>query len=497
MKANVFKPILTFFLGCLFFFSASAGILPEGYYTIRLASSGKHLDVHSGAIEANSTPFHLWSKANNLSQTFKLEEIQGGVYLIKAAGSNKAMDASWNQRNQNGCPVIIWDKNKGETQGWKIRRISGDKYAITLNSNGKALSGSISNYTQNAGKVQLWTQMAQYKNLQEWVIEPLKKVIRSSKYVDLRANQSPYKHQKLNVANDRGSCTYFATLAALEAAYLKKGRRNLDLSEEAWSIYAKMLGIHPFWADNTHANWRENQFARTQGGGSIKLLAAGVRVPQERYARYIAEHGDIDWGNRNQKICNDFNFRTLTPAIQNAPLSYGVKSYRELSSRSAPEIEGILRQGYEIVMGINKGGHVLLFVGYDKTDPNNKRFIVKNSYVAPKSNGQWVESWELVDYLSYDELPDLRGGAYIVDVHDPAPWKEAKILGRWNFDYDGWKGTLDIHHLPGLMNTFFDDTEAVRRNGKAILDHRLGTYYDRNGKAFRVNGKIIKNGASS
>jgi hypothetical protein len=76
----------------------------------------------------------------------------------------------------------------------------------------------------------------------------------------------------------------------------------------------------------------------------------------------------------------------------------------------------------------------------------------------------------------------LTGGAVttamtILSVADPnAPFGAAQntqlALGRWNLDFDGWRGTLDIYRLP------------------LGYDRRVGTYWGPDGVPRRVNGML-------
>lgn len=444
-----------------------------GYYIIRSQATGQHLQVPSDQIGQNSTQLYLGQVRKTVDQVWRLEKNPDGSYHIFQAGSGKAMDASWHFHQKDNCPIILWDANGGQTQKWHIvRSARAGHFSIRLAVNGHYLTAKKkgSHFTN---------QVALFKsNRLDGQVFSLKKidfVVRSPKYVDLRAHQTPYRDQ-----GPRGTCTYFASLAALEAAYKRSGYGEVDLSEEYYAIVAKMFGLHTNWADIRHANYRENQFGTTQGGGTVEGLK-NIRIPEEHVAPYVRNNRPVDWRNKSQKACNDFNFSVLTEKMKTASRYYYARSTARIHRINASELEKVLLRGYEIKIGINRGAHVILLVGYDITDPDNKRFIIKNSY-GP--NGQPANSQ--VDYLPYAEIGEMVDAEYITAVHKPAAWPELKAVGRWNLNYDGWRGTLDIYRLPGISDFVLDDHPRNR----GIRDRRLGVFYDHQNKAYRVNGAI-------
>lgn len=63
-----------------------------------------------------------------------------------------------------------------------------------------------------------------------------------------------------------------------------------------------------------------------------------------------------------------------------------------------------------------------------------------------------------------------------------------RAIGRWQLSFDGWRGELDLYHLPGMSDPWFEDMGFVN-----VDDRRLGTFYDAAGNAFKVNGQVFFN----
>jgi hypothetical protein len=123
----------------------------------------------------------------------------------------------------------------------------------------------------------------------------------------------------------------------------------------------------------------------------------------------------------------------------------------------------------------------MVLVGYDRrsANPREHYFIAKNSWGdsgVPGSGG--------FTYISYDYLRYGIAATYYEGVKQPAAWPELAFVGRWDLDFDGFKGQLDIYHLPGLAKA------PWRYYGVTDTDNRLGIYYDASGNAFRVNGSV-------
>ncbi len=127
----------------------------------------------------------------------------------------------------------------------------------------------------------------------------------------------------------------------------------------------------------------------------------------------------------------------------------------------------------------------MLIVGYDRTDPANPHFLVKNSW--------GVEDTRIgYDYLVYGEW-----ASYIESVRPPRPMPELRWIGRWEVEFGQMPGQLDLYHVPSLFQQFFDTDGDRNERGEPLVDRRLGTLFVRGeeeGPAFRVNGTIKPDG---
>ncbi|MEM1047758.1 MAG: C1 family peptidase [Pseudomonadota bacterium] len=323
---------------------------------------------------------------------------------------------------------------------------------------------------------------------------------------------------------------HFAALAAIEAAYLRRGIR-VDLSESFARSAIKTMWLTR-WSNiaSASADQSENQLAYGGGGTAtetLRLLSSGIKVPTERDWPYRSRYTVNDdprvanrWNSpfwQNQRTMNDFN---LTSGIWprealEAPRYYAGTGYADISfangiNSALRQIEGQLAQNREVTAGFTNGtgvirnagrrdailiddcpggcppaGHAMLLVGYDKTHPNpaNHYFIAKNSWGV--SNGGTRSDG--FTYLSYGFMRgNLVNAGYITGVSEPRRWREVAFLGRWNIIFDGHRGVVDINKVPGVMNTLTETRDDLK-------DRRIGTYFAANGTPYRVNGTMSGN----
>lgn len=480
--------------------------IEQGLYTIKLASAGTMLDAELPNMDKDECKVQTWAYLGGANQHWKIvPSSRAGAFNIKVAGSGRSLDAASNERATNGGRIILWNQNDGPSQQWSIERISGNRYRIRLLVSSKLLSGT---GNVNGSKVQLWDDLR--NSTQEWIIEKVKRVTISDKYVDLRPNQTSIQHQ-----GSRGTCTTFGATAALEAAYKKAGYGNVNLSEEFFAMQGKALYLHPHWRDTERrgADSAENQLSGTQGGGTLHIFRNGFAIPDSSYVPYRST--DYRWdtvrrdGNKPlpQKSVNNFNFSLNNDRVLKAPRYYSAKIVGRLSDpKNAAEYEQLLQRGQEIHFAVRfiasdghadkiwrpscnpdtdttcrPGAHNMLIVGYDKThpDPANHYFIVKNSWGHSRIPGS-----DGFNYMHYEYLKYVSDAEYVRAVHPPKKWPELSLLGEYSLNFDGWKGRLDIYHLPGVAQWIFEN------NGVAVADRRLGIFYDQSGRAFRVNGSV-------
>lgn len=329
--------------------------------------------------------------------------------------------------------------------------------------------------------------------------------------VDLTAWQTPLRFQ-----GNRNTCVTFAAVAALEARYRRLGL-DLDLSEEFVSSVGKMNWLHATWAEITTSDTTENQLIGTGGGGGCGVvfqMQHWLRAPVESAMPYrdgsTAYAPPHPWGATHWLSQRNVNTWNLDPAnLPRAALTqtnyYSVASQVQMSyaeSRNPAAIEAVLRNGYEVVWDFDihptgttgsiwraashavNGAHSLLIVGYNRSssNPANHYFIAKNSWGATANPGGYT-------YIGYDYIANQGyDAAYITAARTPGPWTEVKFLGRRNLCFDGWRGTLDVYHIPHS----FEESWLEFRN-LTMTDRRVGTFYDTSGNAFRVNGWITGN----
>ncbi len=309
---------------------------------------------------------------------------------------------------------------------------------------------------------------------------------------------------------NRTTCIMFAAVAALEARYKRNGL-TLDLSEEFCNYVHKTMWLNRDWAPIAAggSDFRENQvgaFGGGEGTGIARQLAGGhFAVPSEVYMPYrTTPYPNLPaWNNSywdSQFTTNSFNLDpvNLPRAALTAPVYYSASGYVDMPQPdSTTAIEAVLQAGHDVVWdfdcrgsrgaiwravtgSISIGWHSMLIVGYDRTSPNPQDwyFTVKNSWGETSHPGGFTR-------IGYDYVQAYgRRAGYMTGANTPHGWPELQFLGRRSICFDGWRGILDVYHLPHVMDTWF---QAANIN---IADNRIGTFYDHNGVAHRVNGYV-------
>ena len=310
----------------------------------------------------------------------------------------------------------------------------------------------------------------------------------------------------------------------------------MKLSEEFLSFIRKVTWLHPNWQSSSgpqpvlstkDAGYTENQVAAFGGGngvGELQNLVRGLAVPDEtampyRRAGYgVGAHGrwmDTYWSR--QRNVDDFNLLGVVDGVDLGEVDLSVVQApgtlfaRGGSVRPVPvpartdgdvastfgALQDWLRRGYEVVWDFyvygdrsgpvwqydgplpspKPGSHAMLLIGFD-TDGRSRDdwyLVAKNSW-GPTTNPDGLTHIS-VDYLRYGIDAGVLEWARPLE-----PWPELWNLGRWKHNFAGWRGDLDIYHLPGISQPIFDAYGVMAR------DRRLGTYFDRGGSPFRVNG---------
>tara|TARA_R110002096_G_scaffold427476_2_gene638200 strand:+ start:222 stop:2294 length:2073 start_codon:yes stop_codon:yes gene_type:complete len=326
--------------------------------------------------------------------------------------------------------------------------------------------------------------------------------VRSQAVVDLTPWQTPLRDQ-----GSRTTCITFSAVAAVEARYRRLGQ-TIDLSEEFVNYMRKMFWLEPNWNSiSSHgADRTENQLGATGGGNGTAVLewmTDGLAAPREQYFPYTSAGFTLPhaWNSTHYQSQRNVNTWNLDPdnlprAALRAPGYYYPTGFQRINQpNNAAMIEGALQNGYEVVWDFyvrgdrndpiwhasnagGSGGHSMLIVGYDRSSPNTNdhHFIVKNSWGPTTNPGGYT--WIGYDYIQYG----YSAGIVTSAAPTPKAWPELGLIGRRNICFDGWPGTLDIYHLPGINQTHLNNLA----NG--LIDRRVGTFYDHNGVAHRVNG---------
>ena len=345
--------------------------------------------------------------------------------------------------------------------------------------------------------------------------------------VDLRPYQTPVKSQ-----GARGSCYIFGVVAAMEAAYKRAGYGELDLAEHFSDYVARMMFLETCEYDGRFTTRRLRvpaAWERESGipwfetlSGTVDSLVSSrpvetLGIPLEEdmpltEAMFDTEgkgEADIYWQRQYNVSTHLLNDARLPRSALHAPFYYRVK-YREYLPReeatNPQAIERILASGREVIWDFKAAGdfservwkydrpagdvygHRMLIVGYDRRDPANPYFIVKNSWGHPALNPPGDDfTYIAYDYLKYGEW------ASWIEVAPPTPKPELAFVGRWDLQFGPHQGTLDVYHLPGLMQELFEHNQYMNEAGRPVEDRRVGTFYQ-NGdpdQAFRVNGDLM------
>lgn len=319
---------------------------------------------------------------------------------------------------------------------------------------------------------------------------------------DLRFYQTGFRNQ-----GQRDTCTAFAVTAAVEAAYRHQYGLTLDLSEQYLHHAQKSL-----WLDASAILPRPEIQPETNGGGNVPWQFTTLTrwgLPRESTLPYI---GSVEYQNllgwtspsgyaiaNDQRALDDFMLAsspmtllvpstivtTVLPqaALEDAryrPTSTKQAAYGDLSSLAW--FKGELLAGREVAFDAELNSdppasgtwgpgtdapyqHAMLMVGFDDA---GQFFWVKDQSGSgrfERFSYAWITSGKILSAMT------------ILSVANPTtPFGAAQnaqlALGRWNLDFDGWRGTLDLYRLP------------------SGFDRRFGTYWGPDGVPRRVNGSM-------
>lgn len=340
--------------------------------------------------------------------------------------------------------------------------------------------------------------------------------------VDLSASQTPLRQQ-----GARGTCSAFGAVAGLEAAYKRQGYGDLDLSEEFVAFAGKAMWVDVQWnrVARRGTDVPENYLGAATGSTGtflVEMLAGGFATPTEADLPYRASYaGTLDGHERLDdpwwRVAWNVDLWNLDPArlpraTLAAPRWYRVADYRwiylgrrEDDPTQAERFEEVLASGHEIVwdVAVREGerapiwrhdparpprtAHAMLVVGYDRSsrDPRDHHFLVKNSWGPTTHPGGLT--WIAYDFLKYG-----LGANYVVDVAAPAPWPEARFVGRYALSLDGKPAILALNRVPGILQKALDETRQLHADEPVLVDRRAGNLYPEASvrPVLRVNGEF-------
>ena len=345
--------------------------------------------------------------------------------------------------------------------------------------------------------------------------------------VDLRSQQTPVKAQ-----GSRGNCFIFATVAAMEAEYLRQGFGALDLAEHYSDYVGRMFFLETVEFDGRFRSGRMRvppAGERETGlplfemiGGTVDSLvssspASVLGLPEERYMPFSEATfdpggrgpDDAAWRNQFDVCTHLFDERRLPRSALQAPAYYRVQRIEWLPKADATRaaaLEAVLAAGHEVIWDFriagnrdgrlwrfdrpagDVGAHRMLLVGYDRRDPQRPFFIAKNSWGHPAGNAPGDE----FTYLDYGYLQYGEWASWLAEVARPERMPELRFIGRWRLAFGTEQGVLDVYHRPGLMQPLFDHDHFRDEQGRPVLDRRIGTYYPGGDRArpHRVNGSL-------
>ena len=344
--------------------------------------------------------------------------------------------------------------------------------------------------------------------------------------VDLGRWQTPIRDQ-----GGRGNCFIHATVAAMEAAYKRAGYGDLDLSE----LFSDYMG-QIFFLETVRMDGRwytsamrvpvateretsiQSDHAMTVESASPCMILAIPEEPYMPYRRLPADLGghtdknDPFWAN--QYTVSSFNLdpSNLPYAALSAPRYYRIRAVEWLpkdDARNPAAMEAVLAAGREVIWDFRMAGdisgkvwryngpagdaypHRMLIIGYNRTDPRNPYFLVKNSW----ADVGVYDPRDRITRIHYDYLQYGEWASYIKEIEAPRPWPELQFIGRWRLELGPRSGILDLYHLPGMMRNDFEHNQFRDELGRPLADRRLGTFYAKGDPqdAYRVNGDIRGN----
>jgi hypothetical protein len=93
--------------------------IPEGYYRLQNAYSGRYLDADLNTIGRNGTVIELWDyMPGGKNQWFNFTQIPEGYLRLQNVYSGRYLDADLNTTGRDGTIVHLWDYVGGAKNQW-------------------------------------------------------------------------------------------------------------------------------------------------------------------------------------------------------------------------------------------------------------------------------------------------------------------------------------------------------------------------------------------
>jgi C1A family cysteine protease len=337
--------------------------------------------------------------------------------------------------------------------------------------------------------------------------------------VDHRQFYGPIRDQ-----GGRGTCVSFSTIAAIEGVYQRMDPKRfaaLHLSEQWANHMQKMVDRRR----SARADLMEDNLGSWGASRVYYMLSVLHRygVPEAASMAYNAtadyeaigeqyesqnrqgEPSGFAAANAPQKAADDFNLdpeRLPVTALEKAPYRpLHVTLLSEQQMQDPATLEQIVAAGSDIAFGITlvddlrneddawvpaengsvRGGHAMLIVGYNHA---RQYFIVRNQW-GPDPDAVKAGDPDGYARISYDYFRQYaQDGAYVTAVADPGRENTRERLWLRHWPVTGANGqgagSLNLYRLPG----------TVALSDPRSDDYRIGTYFDAQGNAYRVNGQV-------
>jgi hypothetical protein len=324
-----------------------------------------------------------------------------------------------------------------------------------------------------------------------------------SKFVNLESNLIDLLNFTPLNQLDRDTCGAFASTTALSAAYRRLKGINQLFSQNYKHHMVKSTGLsgNPVYLyENQSSFWGGNSIS-----DAFKTLVH-YPVPPVAYSPYLNQTQlsgratnlgitNLMW-NENPQINRvtqedidllEYDTRHI-PLIARQLAVYGIGTYRHHTggdARDTTRIENYLKAGQEVVIGMTlrwraaarmaktmiydstgTGAHMMVIVGFDKTDSANPYFLIKNSW----ADGILRVHYDVVRNQTNSEI------GVIDSVRDQTQPSTSRWLGRWEMRHDNWRGELFLRR----------SVESNLNRTSGYL--RLGEYHHQNGKRHCVYG---------